>query len=57
MKNVTLEGIDFVKASEVAKQFGYTSDYIGQPCRSKKINARLVGRTWFVNIPSLEAHS
>jgi len=56
MKNVTLEGIDFVKASEVAKQFGYTSDYIGQLCRSKKINARLVGRTWFVNIPSLEAH-
>lgn len=56
MKKVTLNGIDFVKASEVAKEFNYTTDYIGQLCRSKKVNARLIGRSWFVNIPSIEAH-
>jgi len=56
MIKVTFDGIEFTKASEVAKQFNYTSDYLGQLCRSKKVNARLVGRTWFVNVPSLEAH-
>ncbi len=56
MLKVTFDGVEFTKASEVAKQFGYTSDYLGQLCRSKKVNARLVGRTWFVNVPSLEAH-
>lgn len=56
MKKVTLNGIDFVKASEVAKEYNYTTDYIGQLCRSKKVNARLVGRSWFVNVPSIEAH-
>lgn len=56
MTTVTFDGVEFTKASEVAKKFGYTSDYVGQLCRGKKINARLVGRSWFVNIPSLEAH-
>lgn len=56
MNTVTLDGVEYKKATEVAKQFGYTSDYLGQLCRAKKINARLVGRSWFVNVPSLEKH-
>lgn len=53
MDTIVFDGVEYVKASVVAKQFRYTADYIGQLCRSKKIDARLVGRTWFVNIDSI----
>lgn len=56
MKTVVLDGVQYTKASVIAEQFKYTSDYIGQLCRAKKIDARLVGRTWFVNEESLVAH-
>lgn len=56
MDTIVFDGVDYVKASVAAKHFNYTSDYIGQLCRSKKINARLVGRTWFVNIDSIVEH-
>jgi hypothetical protein len=56
MINVTFDGVEYTKATHVAKQFGYTSDYLGQLCRAKKVNARLVGRSWFINVPSLEVH-
>ena len=35
---------------------GYSSDYIGQLCRSKKIDGVLVGKTWFVTETSLKDH-
>lgn len=56
METIVLDGVDFVKASVAAKQFNYTSDYVGQLCRAKKVDARLVGRTWFVNPDSLINH-
>jgi hypothetical protein len=56
MDTVMFDGVEYVKAAVVAKQFRYTADYIGQLCRGKKIDARLVGRTWFVNLDSLKEH-
>lgn len=56
MDTVTLDGVEYVKAAVAAKQFRYTADYIGQLCRGKKVDARLVGRTWFVNIQSIKDH-
>lgn len=56
MDTVILDGVTYVKASVAAKSFRYTSDYIGQLCRAKKVDARLVGRTWFVNIDSIREH-
>jgi hypothetical protein len=53
METVVLDGVEYLKASAAAVKFKYTSDYIGQLCRAKKIDARLVGRTWFVNPESL----
>jgi len=44
---------DYVKASEIAKRFKYTQDYVGQLCRGKKVDARLVGRTWYVEPSSV----
>ncbi len=56
MEKVVLDGREYTKASVVAKQFNYTSDYLGQLCRGKKVDARVIGRTWFVNVDSLQGH-
>jgi len=56
MESVTIDGVEYVKASVLAKKHGYTTDYIGQLCRAKKVDAHLVGRTWYVFPPTLEAH-
>ncbi len=56
MDTVILDKKEYTKASVAAKQFRYTSDYIGQLCRSNKVDARLVGRTWFVSLDSLTEH-
>lgn len=56
METVLLDNTKYTKASVLAKQFKYTADYVGQLCRAKKVDARLVGRTWFVNADSLSEH-
>jgi hypothetical protein len=56
MDTVTIDGVEYVKASVLARKHRYTSDYIGQLCRGKKVDAHLVGRTWYVYPPSLEGH-
>lgn len=56
MKGITIGGVEYLPASQLAKQFKYTSDYIGQLCRSKKVDAQLVGRSWYVNPVSLTEH-
>lgn len=56
MTTVTVDGVVYEKASVLAKRFKYTTDYIGQLCRAKKVDAQLIGRSWYVNPDSLEAH-
>lgn len=56
MDTVTHNGVEYVKAGVAAKRFKYTKDYIGQLCRAEKIDARMIGRSWYVNIDSLEQH-
>ena len=56
MKKVTIDGEVYTKASVLAKEFGYTSDYVGQLCRAEKVDAKLVGRSWYVNGYSLSKH-
>src|SRR3989344_3028185 len=55
-KVLTFEGEKYISAKEAAKTFGYTSDYVGQLCRAQKINARLVGRSWYVLEKDLSNH-
>lgn len=55
MKEVLINGVTYLPASALAKDFRYTTDYIGQLCRSKKVDAQLVGRSWYVNPLSLAA--
>lgn len=56
MESVVFDGKEFVKASVLAEKFGYTQDYLGQLCRGKKVDARLVGRAWHINLDSLLSH-
>lgn len=56
METVTVDNTTYKKASVLAREFRYTPDYLGQLCRGKKVDAHLLGRTWYVNPESLEAH-
>jgi len=56
METLVLDGKKYVKASKAAKAAGYTSDYVGQLCRGGKVDAHLVGRSWYVNQDELGTH-
>ena len=56
MNSVSINNKEYFKASSVAREFGYTTDYLGQLCRAGKIDAELVGRSWYVDKRSLEEH-
>lgn len=56
MESIEVKGVEFLKAAKAAKSFGYTSDYLGQLARAGKIEAKLVGRSWYVNVASLQEH-
>lgn len=56
MNTITINGVEYQRASILGKEFKYTSDYIGQLCRGHKVDAQLVGRTWYVNPLSLKSH-
>jgi hypothetical protein len=56
MEVLELSGITYVKASSIARDLGYTADYVGQLCRSGKVDAQLVGRSWFVSEGSIRSH-
>lgn len=56
MEEISVKGEKYVKATILAKKFGYTSDYLGQLCRGEQVKSVLVGRSWYVNEDSLRAH-
>lgn len=56
MEAVIFDGKEYVKAAVLAERFKYTQDYLGQLCRAKKVDARLVGRAWYINLDSLNSH-
>lgn len=56
MEVIVIDGVEYVKASIIAKRFKYTADYVGQLCRAGKVDAKLVGRTWYVAPDSLTGH-
>lgn len=56
MEEISVNGEIYIKASVLAKNFGYTADYVGQLCRSGQVKATLVGRSWYVNEDSIREH-
>lgn len=56
MEHLDLDGKRYMKVSSAARETGYTADYIGQLCRARKIDAKLVGRTWYVAADEIQDH-
>ena len=56
MESISISGEQYIKASSIARELGYTADYVGQLCRAKKVDAQLVGRSWYVHEDSIRAH-
>src|SRR3990167_8079449 len=54
--NLILEGKNYISARRAARIINYAQDYIGQLCRSNKLDCKMVGRSWFVTEESLLAH-
>ncbi|MBI2109521.1 MAG: hypothetical protein HYT93_05165, partial [Parcubacteria group bacterium] len=46
----------YVSSKRAAEISGYAPDYIGQLCRKRKLECRLIGRGWFVTEASLLEH-
>lgn len=45
----TILGKKYISARQAAFVSGYSQDYVGQLCRAGKIDAKRVGRGWYVN--------
>ncbi len=56
MDAVTFHGREYIKATSLALKYRYTPDYLGQLARAKKVDARLVGRAWYIHEDSLIEH-
>ena len=56
MQTISIGGRTYTKATDIARELGYTADYVGQLCRAGKVDAELVGRSWYVNETSLKNH-
>jgi hypothetical protein len=56
MEELTIDGKTYLSSKRAAKVTGYAKDYIGQLCREGRVEAKLVGRAWYVYQPSLEEH-
>jgi len=56
MHHVTINDESYVKAADIARELGYTGDYVGQLCRAQKVEAQLVGRSWYVSEQSIRDH-
>ncbi len=56
MDEITIGDKTFVSSKRAAKITGYAKDYVGQLCREGRVEARLVGRNWYVLDSSIREH-
>jgi hypothetical protein len=56
MDELQISGKRFISARRIARENGYTSDYIGQLIRGGKIVGQKVGRAWYVDASSFERY-
>lgn len=56
MNELTIDGKTYISSKKAAEITGYAKDYVGQLCREGRIEARLVGRNWYVLESSVREH-
>ncbi len=56
MEELEFDGKKYLSSKRAAEVTGYAKDYIGQLCREGRVEARLVGRAWYVREDSIREH-
>lgn len=56
MDELQISGKRFISAKRIARENGYTSDYVGQLIRGGKVVGQKVGRAWYVDAGSFDAY-
>ncbi len=54
--SIDFNGKKLISAKRASEITDYSSDYIGQLCRAKKITSTLFGRSWFVSLEELQEY-
>ncbi len=55
MDELQISGKRFISSRRIARDNGYTSDYIGQLIRGGKVIGQKVGRAWYVDAASFDS--
>ena len=56
MDELTIGDKIYISSKQAAKITGYAKDYVGQLCREGRVEAKLVGRNWYVLESSIREH-
>lgn len=56
MDEITIGEKTYISSKQAAKITGYAKDYVGQLCREGRVEARLVGRNWYVLDTAIREH-
>lgn len=56
MDELTIGGKTYISSKRAAEITGYAKDYVGQLCREGQVEARMVGRSWYVLESSIREH-
>ena len=56
MDELQISGKRFISSRRLAREYGYTADYLGQLIRGGKITGQKVGRAWYVDAASFEQY-
>lgn len=56
MDELQISGKRFISSRRIARDNGYTSDYIGQLIRGGKVVGQKVGRAWYVDAVSFDTY-
>ncbi len=54
--SLSVDGVLYISSKRAARESAYTKDYIGQLARAGKIDARLIGRSWYIREGALEVY-
>jgi hypothetical protein len=54
--SIEIEGREFISAKRASEIARYSPDYIGQLCRAGSVNARMLGRSWYIELQSILEH-
>jgi len=56
MNEIIIGDQTYISSKKAAEITGYAKDYIGQLCREGRVEARLVGRNWYVREAAIRDH-